>query len=125
MKKILSMTLVCVMLLGMMFTLASCGKTLSGEYEFDGGILGTTTYAFSGKEVTVTYKAEILGATVSKEFVGEYEITTNENDEEVIVFTFTDEDASEYSGSHTFVEGKEGDVKYIKIDDVKLTKKEK
>ncbi|MBO5879148.1 MAG: hypothetical protein J6Q68_01165 [Clostridia bacterium] len=118
MKKIISSVLVCVLLLGCAFTLASCGKTLSGEYE---STLGTTTYAFSGKNVTVTY--EIFGFT--KTIEGTYEITVNDEEEEIIIFTFPSdaEDADDYAGEYSFVEGTEGDDEYIKIAGIKYTKK--
>ena len=46
MKKIISALLVCVLLVGCMFALASCGKTLSGTYEAK--IIGTgVSYEFN------------------------------------------------------------------------------
>ena len=122
MKKIISSVLVCVVLLGCVFALASCGKKLSGEYKAD-AIVGSTTYNFSGSKVTVTY--EIAG--FEKSIDGEYEITTNDEDEEVIIFTFPsdEEDSEDYAGEYAFVEGKEGDAEYIKIGGVKYTKVEK
>ena len=120
MKKIVSSVLVCVLLLGCVFALASCGKKLSGEYK---STLGTTTYAFSGSDVTITY--ELLGFT--KTIEGEYEITASEDEKEVIIFTFPadEEDADEYAGEFSFVEGKEGEVEYIKIGGIKYTKVKK
>jgi len=106
MKKILSAVLVCVLLACCVFALASCGKTLSGKYV---DALGVTAYEFSGNKVTM-----YLGQKVVAE--GTYKIGTNDEDKEVITFTFTDgEDAEDESGTVEFVSGKEGDTEYIKL----------
>lgn len=103
--KILSFLLVVVVL---MFTLASCGSRLSGTYETDEVLGSKTSYTFDGNEVTI--KITIIG--VSTELTGTYAI---EDDE--ITFTFgEDEDAKTYSGTHSFEKG-DG---YIKIGDTKL-----
>ena len=61
MKKVISMTLVCVLLLGCVFALASCGKTISGTYELALSEDNKTTYEFSGRKVTKTVTAGLLG----------------------------------------------------------------
>ena len=120
MKKIISALLVCVLLVGCMFALASCGKTLSGTYEAK--VVGTgASYEFNGNKVTIT--ASVLG--FEKEFEGTYEITKNDEDKEVIIFTFESEDAESYDGEFAFAEGTEGDTKYIKIGGVQYNKVEK
>ena len=116
MKKIISTLLVCVLLVGCVFALASCGKTLSGTYK--DALTGLTTYEFKGSKVTITAGAGNFTTTVE----GKYEITTNDKDEEVIIFTFEDEDAEKYSGEFAFAEGKEGDTEYIKIGILKYNK---
>ena len=82
MKRIISSALVCVLLLGVMFTLVSCGG-LSGTYEgklFD--------LKFSGNKVTV-----IAG---DKELAGTYEIEKDDDGNKKISFDFVDEkDAKE------------------------------
>ena len=82
MKRIISSALVCVLLLGVMFTLVSCGG-LSGTYEgklFD--------LKFSGNKVTV-----IAG---DKELTGTYEIEKDDDGNKKISFDFVDEkDAKE------------------------------
>ena len=120
MKRILSALLVCVLLVGCVFALASCGKKLSGTYSAGSGTLGTT-YEFKGSDVTITYSVLGFEKTIS----GTYEITTNDEDKEVIVFTFADdaEDADKYEGEFSFAEGKEGDTEYIKIGGVQYNKK--
>ncbi len=118
MKRIISTLLVCVLLLGCVFTLASCGKTLSGKYETE--ILGSkVTYDFAvGGKVAITVDP-LVGNTETYE--GKYEINDETGE---ITFVFEDEDAKDYSGTSDFAEGEEDGVKYIKIDGVKLTKVE-
>ena len=133
MKKILSVLLACTLLLGCVFVFASCGKKLSGAYEyvpetgigdFIQGVTGSgTTYTFEGSKVTITY--EIAG--FEKNVEGTYEITENDEEETVIIFTFAEdeEDADDYKGEFSFSEGEEDGVKYIKIGGTKYTKVEK
>ena len=102
MKKTLSAVLVCVLLACTLLTLVSCGKSLVGTYTAD-LVAAKVTYEFAaGGKVTKTTDP-IIGNNVVEE--GKYQ------------FTFGEE-----SSTHSFVEGEEGDVKYIKIDGVKLTK---
>ncbi len=100
MKKIISMIMVCVLLVGMLFTLASCG--LSGTYEDEYGL---TTYTFKGKEFT----CEGLGMEIE----GTYEIKGDE-----ITFTYEFGNA-EISKTYSF----ERDGKTIIIDGVEYEKK--
>lgn len=111
MKKTVSAILVCVLLACSLLTLASCGKSLSGSYKYE-GVATNTTYEFSvGGKVTRTVDP-ILGNNVVDE--GEYEINKEATE---ITFTFGEE-----SSTHSFAEGEEGDVKYIKIDGFKYEK---
>ncbi len=120
MKKIISILLACVMLCGCVFALASCGKKLSGTYKADAIVAGAT-YEFSGNKVTIT--AEVL--SFEKSFEGTYEITENDKEETVIIFTFENDEAEKYDGEFSFAEGKEGDTEYIKIGGIKYNKVEK
>ena len=114
MKKILSTVLVCVLMVCMIFSLASCAKTLSGTYT-DG--LNITTYTFSGNKVTVS--APIVG-----EFEGTYSIAENEDGKLEITLDFGDEeDAGKYAGTFAFSEGEEDGKSYIKIGIAQYTKK--
>lgn len=111
MKKILSLTLVCVMLLGCVFALASCKKTLNGTYE---GSAVTYTFKSNGD---VTAKGGLTGA----EFNGKYEITTQTDDdgnkETVIIFSEFSKAGALYNGTFSFGEGKDSDKgAYVKID---------
>jgi hypothetical protein len=116
MKKIISTILVCVLLLGCMMSMASCGKMLSGKYEAD-LLAAKCTYEFAiGGKVTLTVDP-ILGSTAT--FEGKYDV----NDEtKEITFVFESEDAKEYNGTQDFSQGEEDGVKYIKIGLVKYTK---
>ena len=120
MKRIISLLLVCVLLVGSVFALASCSKMLSGKYELDAAV-ASKTYEFSGNKVTITY--EVLGFEKSLE--GTYKIAADEEGKETITFTFAAdaEDADDYAGEFSFAEGKEGDESYIKIGGVKYVKK--
>ncbi len=123
MKRIISILLVSVLLVGCAFSLASCGKKLSGKYELDAKV-GSKTYEFKGKNVVITY--EVLG--FEKNLEGEYKIAENDKGELEITFTFADdaEDADEYSGTFSFEEGKDDDnTKFIKIGGFKYVKVEK
>ncbi|MBO5009751.1 MAG: hypothetical protein IKJ13_05030 [Clostridia bacterium] len=117
MKKIVSGILVCVMLIGCVFALASCGKTLNGSYADE--LTGLTTYTFEGNKVTVSVGA----GNFAKTFEGTYEIKTNDKEEEVIAFTFEGDGSDKYTGEYAFVEGTEGDKEYIKIGIAKYIKK--
>ena len=109
---VLVFSLVCI-------ALASCGKTLSGTYSatLGGDVLGVkTSYKFSGSKVTIT----VLGASTETSIEGTYEIT-EEDGAQFITLTFkSGDDASKYSGKHTFAENK--DNKTITIDGVVYTK---
>ncbi len=105
MKKSIRIIAVVMVALMLCLTLASCGKTLSGKYTSDKGILGETTYEFSGKKVEISYKS-LLGTVTTVE--GEYEI-----DDDKITITLVDEDADEkdakdLSGTFAFEETENG-----------------
>ena len=119
MKKITSLLLVCVLLVGCVFTLASCAKMLNGKYELD-ALVGGKTYEFKGKSVVITY--EVLGFEKSVE--GEYSIAEDDKGNLKITFTFAEDekDADEFKGTFSFAEGEEDGVKYIKISGIKYKK---
>ena len=111
MKKTISAILACVLLVGTLFTLVSCGKSLTGAYEAE-TILGDVTYEFElGGKVTKTTDP-LVGKNETVE--GEYKF--NDNGDE-ITLTFNGE-----STTYEFVEGEEGGVKYIKLDGFKYNK---
>lgn len=113
MKKTVSAILVCVLLVCSLLTLVSCGKSISGTYT--GTTLnGDVTYKFEvGGKVTKTTNPYLgKGETVE----GEYKFNDDGNK---ITLTFNDE-----SNTYDFIDGKEGDVEYIKLDSWKLNKAE-
>ena len=74
MKKIVSTLLVCVMLVGMIFTLASCGKSLFGKYEADLAV-SEYTYEFGAfGKVTLNIDPIIGDDSV---YEGKYEINAD------------------------------------------------
>lgn len=118
MKKTLSLILAIVLVVGVLFTLASCGNTLSGTYKAE-GLISTTTYEFSGSKVTV--KGELFGATISID--GTYKIEENEDGKLEITLDFGDEEnAGEFAGTFSFSKGEENGSKYIKIAGKKYVK---
>lgn len=79
MKKVLSVVLVCMLLVGTMLSLVSCGNSLSGTYE---GLL--FDLKFKGSKVTIIVDDEEV-------LTGTYEIK-EEDDKQTISFDFVDED---------------------------------
>ena len=117
MKKTLSKLLVCVLLLGCIFSLAGCGPitVVTGKYKAD-ILLAEVTYdfgAFGGVTVIVD---PIAGDSYS--FDGKYSVD-NSTDPYEITFTFEDSEAKEYSGTFSFSSGKEDGVKYVEIAGIK------
>ena len=110
MKKILYAVLVCVLLVCTLLTLVSCGKSLSGTYKYD-GLTYNVTYEFGAFGKVTKTTDPLVGDNVIEE--GKYEF--NEDGTE-ITFTFGEE-----SSTHSFVDGEEGGVKYIKLDLAKYT----
>lgn len=117
MKKIVSTILVCVLLLGCVMSLASCGKTFTGTYTTTTLLGSVDTYEFKiGGKVVLTHDP-IVGNTDT--FEGKYEINDETGE---ITFVFENEDAHKtYGGTKDFSTGSEDDVKYIKIDGWKYT----
>ena len=117
MKKSIRIIAALALVLAMCLTLASCGKKLSGTYEAKVDALVasyTATYEFSGSNVEITKKAEVLGQSKTTTFEGTYEITGEDDDLEITI-TLDDEDDDIKSGTFAFEEGED----YIKIGLVK------
>ena len=116
MKKIISAILVCVLLVGSVFALASCGKMLSGKYS--DAVTGLTSYEFKGNKVKVTAGAGNFAVSLD----GTYKIAKNDDGKNEITFTFENDDDDKYSGTFSFSDGEENGKKYIKIGVVKYNK---
>ena len=110
MKKILSALLACALLVGCLFTLASCGG-VSGSYTAEVEILGqggSTTYDFHGSKVDIIIKTTILGSVNTETSTASYKIDGDE-------ITITE---GENSATFTFEKG-DG---YIKIAGIQYNK---
>ena len=119
MKRIVSVLLVCVMLLGCVAALASCSKTLSGTYKRE-GIFTDTTYEFDGKNVTIVTALGSLSHTKEATYV----IEKADDGTSTITFTYKEGETpdEDLKGTKSFSEGEEDGVKYIKIGGVKYIK---
>ena len=121
MKKTISTILVCVLLVGALFSLASCEMfgIVSGTYSRTDSILigdVTTTYEFSGKDVTVTVATKIGNTTTTDVKEGKYDIGENDEGQKTITFTVTNEDGEGTITTYTFNSGKDDNGSYIEID---------
>ena len=113
--RILAVAMVAVMLC---LCLASCGKTLSGEYYMgDKEITKSyTTYTFKGNKVTCEVYA--LGKKVTDgSFEGKQSIKGDE-----ITFTWENEDGEEKSDTVTFEEKEDGSIKIGMLEFKKVEK---
>ena len=99
MKKFLSAILVCVLLVGTMLTLVSCGNSLFGTYEGEGLI--AFDLKFSGSKVSILVDGE-------KVLTGTYDIDEDDG-KKTISFDFVDED-----------EATDDEKKFLKIIDAIL-----
>ena len=122
MKKIISMTLLCALLLGCVLALASCGKMISGTYELKITDDNKTTYEFSITKVTKTTTTGLLGYSKSETVEGKYEINEVEENKFEITFTW-DVDGEEKIETVSFAEGEENGVQYIKLGALTYNKK--
>lgn len=120
MKKIISLTLVCVLLICSMFVLASCAKTLNGTYENNGA------WGIGASSLSFETDGSVVYTIGSASFTGTYEIVENKETEKLeIVFDFGTEEATALDaldGAKSFTEGEENGVDFITIGGVKFTK---
>lgn len=124
MKKIISTILVCVLLLGCVMSLSSCGKMLMGKYEAQVDAIvagGKVVYEFTPFGYTKTTTTEVLGFEKSSVEEGKYKIAENDEGELTITFTY-EVDGEEKTESVAFSQGEEDGVKYVKLGIVKYTK---
>ena len=121
MKKTISTILVCVLLVGTLLSLASCEMfgLVTGTYARTAEVFGietTTTYEFSGKEVTVSTVTTMGNTSTTSNKTGEYEIGENEEGQKTITLTFTNEDGEGTVTTYTFNSGKDDNGAYIELD---------
>ena len=113
MKKTISTILVCVLLIGTIFSLASCEifGLVIGTYSD-----GTTTYEFSLTEVTKTTTTDNLigsGQSTTTETM-KYKVGENDEGEKIIAFTVETDDGSK-TVEYSFNSGKDDGGSYIEI----------
>ena len=116
MKKIISTILVCVLLVGTLFALTSCGKTLTGKYEADFALV-EVTYEFSALGNVKCTVAPVVG----DETVYEGKYSFNDAGDKITI-TFENDDAEEYEGEYNFSSGEEDGTEYIKLGLIKYEK---
>ena len=115
MKRIISTLLVCVLLIGCVFTFASC-TLLMGKYETN-LVAAEVSYEF-GIFGTVTIEVDpIIGDDT--EYKGKY--TINDAGDKITII-IDDEKAELYDGEFSFAKGEENGKQYIKIAGVKYEK---
>ena len=124
MKKTISTILVCVLLVGAIFSLSSCEVAgfVFGTYGRTDKIIVdiTTTYEFSLTEVTKTVTTENLignGQNVTTETL-KYKVSENEEGEKVITFTTTTDDGTK-TVEYSFNSGNDDGGSYIEIGGVR------
>ena len=119
MKRIVSLVLACVLLLGCVFSLASCATMVMGTYKND---TLKTTYEFSFNKVTK--KTEVFGKTIMDE--GTYKIAEDPENEGKYTITFTwgeqTEESEDDGVALPFSQGEKDGTKYIEILGIKYTK---
>ena len=120
MKKIISTVLVCVLLLGCVMSLASCGKMLSGKYELELTESNVIAYEFSFNKVTRTVTTGALGFTKESVTEGTYKITETDDQKYSITFTW-EVDGEEDIETVSFSKGED----YIELSGLKFTKVKK
>ena len=123
MKKIISTILLCVLLCGSIFSLASCGNMLMGTYsgEFDIGIASSeVTLKFGLGKVTIENKTDtIITDSSTSTYEAKYKIAEDEDGNRTITFTYAD-DSEEFDflpdgEALSFKETSENDNEYLKI----------
>ena len=116
-KNLIRFTALALVVVMAVAVLASCGGP-SGTYGDTSGI-GGVEYTFKGSKVTI----KVVIAGFAKEFNGSYKMGKDDDGNKTITMTFEGRDASSYSGTHTYAEGKDDTGAYISLDGVKLYKK--
>ncbi len=131
MKRVLSSILVCVLLVGALLSLASCGNTISGTYEGRYSVMGlaeyTVTYSFDGNNVEIKSQlTSAIGSLNPATVNATYELGEDEEGNKTITFNYGEAEAkdgmAEGGVALSFTEGEEDGVKYIKIGGVKYNK---
>ena len=130
MKKVLSTILVCVLIVGSLLALSSCGR-ISGTYEGSlnlGFAAYTVTYSFNGNNVEITSQLTSQIGSLNPSVVNAtYVVEEKEDGTMTITFDYGDAEAAdgmeEGGVALPFAEGTENGETYIKIAGIKYIKK--
>lgn len=118
MKKIVSLTLALVLLVGCLGALTSCTTLVMGTYTYTDPILSTTTtYEFSPLGKVVKTAPQLLGTKTTE---GTYKVaeSTDNPGSYTITFTWSDGDVE----TKAFTQGTENGVAYVEIGLLKFVK---
>ena len=113
MKKTMKILTLVMALVLVCCVFASCANTLSGTYSAEaGGALasGKISLTFSGKNVTITTVAGIVGFTSTSEVEGTYEIAEAADGSQTITITVEGDaegEAKSVLGTQSFSKGKD------------------
>lgn len=115
MKKVVSSVLVCALLVCTLFTLVSCGKSVTGTYKCTFTDSNYEVYEFEmfGK-VTKSTTTGAFGYTNTKTVEGKYELNEVGENKYSITFTWEAEDGEKIE-TVDYSSGEEDGVKYIKL----------
>ena len=118
MKKTVSTLLVCVLLVGAIFTLSSC-SLIFGKYECKTGLTTTSTLEFSVGMLTITDRSEFLGNVDIETYECFYKIEDTSDGRQITFIYESDEDEDDihpvFNGTMTFSEIEKDGVKQLKI----------
>lgn len=118
MKKTIKLVAIVMVVAMLALSLVSCAKTLNGTYEGENMIGQKVSYTFDKDTFVKKTTTNVFGAEVTTTEEGTYEIKEDpENADKLVIVLTTVSDDTTVSNTYSFVEGKEGDVKYIKIGD--------
>ena len=120
MKKVVSVIAIAMLTVMLCMSLTACGA-LSGTYTAS-GLLGDSTYTFSGNNCTYEYK--VGGLTYTSKST--YTVGKDENGNKTITFTKVEgneNDTTKYDTAYSLNEGKDDKGTYIEIGGVKYYKK--
>lgn len=116
MKKALRLTALCLVLVMMVATLASCGGP-SGKYTASSFLGGKVTLNFDGDNVTITIIDPVFGTEVFNK------TTTYTIEDDKISFDFADEEETDSLIAKSIIAAFETPVPYEKVDEgIKINK---
>ena len=116
MKKTLRLVAVLMIVAMLSISLVSCAKTLNGTYKNENSFGQTITYTFEKDTYVKKTTSNVFGAEITTTEEGTYEIINDPDNDGALLIVFTTVSGdSTIETKESFVEGKEGNVRYIKI----------